>query len=883
MLSTQRNYEGILEASHRDLLDHNTALKWGMSDVFGVGGTMDKVQAHDEETQGSGSGSGFSDLSALENEATDDFGRRLLQHHRDAQRMNNALRGNQQAFRKARPRARVADILEREERKLEARDAERVGSGGSNESDPPVTVPREWGRRARKRTGWMRKILEPSEGDENEKVEEAVTPDEGAIYPHKTVYTGDLDWRASTDGPLQPEEDTPPSMRRQRRLTPPSSLRHMNTTLKHVTDSDAAADFTAASFLASTPAATRLPRKIDELTRREIEHLERQGVTTRALDNMDGGNLRRTSSSKLRERAIADGMATSPPTSLLQRPLTVDGKPESPSRIPRRRGHHKENMPPVNGEVNGDRSLEGGSYADLKLQPPVKIKNLQRPRHERNDSMNLLRKLARVSSASPSPARGSKVEDKVMEEASQTREAVGARPSSAKSADSNLSTDAEPLTKDMKQGKWDFGALQREPPVAGTGAGEHVQPKSEEGAHDLDRTPTPQDPAHELTTPVVIGAWVDSTIHEKATEQLHVAEAAKGRVDVPTSSKASETTPRLPDEDLRRIKSLPANPKSALEAIIRETRSQQNDLHFGESTIQSLEDIANPNLDPTDPTITFDFAAANGQQEENLDDERPLTQEQKDRRQENLAMDALDKHLRDARTSIKDASRGLRRVENRIEAAQEGPALTTTVTVVGKPGEHGWVHCDVCGGGYRSAWYALYAELRSCFYTKDPSARFGVRFTRLSFYCLLWFIWFIAETILHEIYGLDREVYKHPQLYYWTNWDSPHFGIVIPTLILRPLWPIYGPVWTYLFGDLQAWWEEMTEEVRASSYGYPGPPSMRRSPGTVNKVLKSTLASTLASTDTWTTTAAATSTRIAQSLVDAVDEVGRMWDDELLS
>ena len=72
---------------------------------------MDKVQSHDDETQGSGSGAGLSDLSALENE-TDDFGRRLLQHQRDIQRLNNALRSDQPAFRKARPSAPLVHQLE---------------------------------------------------------------------------------------------------------------------------------------------------------------------------------------------------------------------------------------------------------------------------------------------------------------------------------------------------------------------------------------------------------------------------------------------------------------------------------------------------------------------------------------------------------------------------------------------------------------------------------------------------------------------------------------------------------------------------------------------------------------------------------------------------
>ena len=105
MLGT-RGHEGFREAPYRDVLIpiNNSALPFGADILEG----MNKVQ--DEETQGSGSGSGFSDLSALENE-TDDFGRLLLQHQRDQRRLNNAVRG--QAFRKARPRPRVGDQIGR--------------------------------------------------------------------------------------------------------------------------------------------------------------------------------------------------------------------------------------------------------------------------------------------------------------------------------------------------------------------------------------------------------------------------------------------------------------------------------------------------------------------------------------------------------------------------------------------------------------------------------------------------------------------------------------------------------------------------------------------------------------------------------------------------
>ena len=880
---------------------------------------MDKVQAHDEETQGSGSGSGFSDLSGLENE-TDDFGRRLLQHQRDAQRLNNALRGNQRAFRKARPKPRVAEQLEREEREEQDRlqrqagvgqNHQRTGSGASsNGSDPPVTVPREWGRKARRQSDWLRKIYEPSENGE----EETVNPDEDAIYQRTTAYTGDLDWSPTADRPMQTIETTPPPMRRQRQApTPSTGMSHMNTTLHHITESgDDREDFTAASLLASTPAVSRLPRKIDELTRREIENVERRALTTRALDQIDErsphgtASLRRssTSSSKLRERAIADGLVTNAPQ--LSRPVTAPDKkaPSSPSRIPRRRRSligNKENLP-LNGDMNGNAGLKGSETVGLvdRTAQAVNIKNAlqQRPRHHRNDSMNLLKKLARVSSMSPSPARDMHSADSDSKDDREGRRKMlnlsaataAAGPLSAESVNSDYTANTQPPKRKTEE------SHDREvntKPLANHGIDDdYIDLKQEQAAEDVEQTPLPREAPSDAKTPVVTGAWVDTTMQAESQDPQQTTESAKAPApDRPAASAAREPeADMVVDDDLRRTRSEPTNPKSALEAIVREARDQDGTQQFGDSTIQSLEDIVNPDLDPTDPTITFDFGvAADGlQQQENLDADRPLTQAEKDRRQERLAMEGMNKHLRTARTNIKDANRGLRRVENRIETVQGNRpppeqnlntnTNTQTVTVVTKAsqGKHGKTDCLACGGGYQSVWYALWAEFRSCFYTWDPSNRYRIRFTWLGLACLLWWTWYLSETTLCSYYC--HQFYAYEMVGFGVDPDAPRFPFVIPTLVFRPLRWLWKPVCEALAQGIGVVFHEFFGDRATSAE----PPRMVRTTfrDPVRRVWESADAGRARE---WVATATSVSSRVVESVVDAVDEAGSMWDDEFLS
>ncbi|KAK4547619.1 hypothetical protein LTR36_000576 [Oleoguttula mirabilis] len=859
-------------ANHiRNADDPAIAFKVGGLDVLAA---MDKVRAHDETTQDSGSGgSGFSDMSALENE-TDEFGRRLLQHQRDVQRLNKAVHPSQQAFRKARPRPRLADRLGYEDLQngvADGQDHERPGSAGSSGSDPPVNVPTQWGRKAKTQPDWLRNAHMGTAGEaplvDGQREDDGRKQDEDAIIPHRTVYTGDEDWTAVGEEPFQSIEDTPPSMRRKRVVSSPSSMRHMNTTMGPTLESDDQ-DFTAASLLASTPAVNRRDRKIDELTRREIETIERRGVTKRTLEQI------------IEQSAI---------TITETRPSTAPaGETVRATRRRRSLIANKENVAP-NGDVNA--TYKGTETVGLvnRTAQAVTFKNAQRPAHVRSDSLNLLKRIARVSSMSPSSAKSSAERD-VVEKRTKSEPLIDSGPLSAKSTNSDY------ISGDRPSGQ----PSEDEQPLYGTPEAGQQEPDEddEEGeaaltanrqAPDIDVTPAPHE-AHEAPldakTPVVTGAWVDTPAPQIDIRPLLTATDSTfvRAFGSPSGAAALEIRDDPLEDSGRRIHSEPLQAKSALADILKEAKSA-SEPQFGDATIQSLEDILTPDLDPTDLTLPVDVGEVAQEGVDAIDADQPLTQAERDRRQEDLAMEAMNKHLRAARTSIKDANRGLRRVENRIETAQTVPPAASASSNATGPAplprptisENGKTVCDACGGTYYgSVWKALWTEFRSCFYSWDPPPSSRLRFTWLGLMCLSTLAWYLLESVLCAYYC--HRLYGSSMVGYGVDMNAPRFPFVIPTLFFRPFKFIWEPASETLGWCSGLLFHSLFGDNAVSS----DPPVAKPAHGTtIRKAFTNTLSSTWAQTAT--ANIAAASTRVVGSVVDTLDEAGSMWDDEFLS
>ena len=247
----------------------------------------------------------------------------------------------------------------------------------------------------------------------------------------------------------------------------------------------------------------------------------------------------------------------------------------------------------------------------------------------------------------------------------------------------------------------------------------------------------------------------------------------------------------------------------------------------------------------------------------------------------------MNKHLRAARSSIKDANRGLRRVENRIETAEERKTRVTTdatamqttstksdLTQSAKPHVYCTCHSRNAGG----AWWSLWTEFRSLFYTygTEPAAKYSwltIRPTWLGLAVLLYLTWYLSETTLCAYFCNPRfatRVYDYPDP------NAPQYPFVIPTLVFRPLRWLWQPVCNALAWMFGALFHTLFGDSSTSSQ----PPRMAGKRGLGRKAWK-------AATNTgmgreWVATATTVGKRVAQSVVDVVDEAGSMWDDEFV-
>jgi hypothetical protein len=846
--------------------------------------TMQKVQAHDDETLGSGS----SIRNALDNNETDTFGREIMQHERDARRIRNATRRDPQPVLKTRQRPRISDLVARREREAEELAAQqqqqhvRTGSTGSNDSNPPLNVPRDWGTRAKSHRGWMRKIREPSDGHINVGRRGLLTPEEEeADARPRTSYASDNVWSQGDENAIS-MENTPPSMRRKRPNSQPPTLRDANATLRHIIDSEDQG-FSQLSLLASTPAAITSTKRPNDAPRHTMDRVEHYNAANSCQDFLsDRSPNRNTRHSRDRETEAYSNETralTQPDDS--SRPTTTSLAEARAARMARRRGliGNKENVPVNNTYTSSYKASETVTISDRTARA-VTFKQQQRPSQARSGSLHLLQRLA--TSMSPSPgASSSEAARPNVDDAAPREQERGSR---------EHRTDDDPTRSDQSTSNrpWRNRSSARQEGERGVQPN-HTAPDKDARIEELDSNETPmlKDRLLDDKTPVVTGAWVDTPALPKDTRPtLPSHKSAPAEVSAQSSrdalpEKARTAEPTRADRSDR--------PKSALEDIVRDARKDP-DGPFGDATIQSLEDIIHPNADPTETTLASDVGAAATKVKtiEKPETDRPLTQAEKDRREEDLAIEAMNRHLRAARTSIKDADRGLQRVENKWESSSHTEVLPPKITppapapkqIVVKTDRDWKTPCEHCGGSYHSVWAGLWTELRSNFYYYDDSARFGIRLTWLGILTLLWALWNALENLLCMYYC--HPLYAEYMVGFGVNPDAPEYPFVIPTLLFRPLRPVWKPVLQWLEASFTAGFHtvfggppqrDVDAEYRRWQAAYPN--------RHVESAWTSGWSGKIAAT---TATAATAAARVTGSFVDAVDDMGYgfMHEDEFL-
>ncbi|MCJ1312347.1 hypothetical protein MMC25_006021 [Agyrium rufum] len=586
---------------------------------------------HDRDTQHSDSVSIESSYAAPED---DTFDQRRSQYERDERRMRDVLRSDSQPFSKARLRERpglTLENLQRKEPSSQSSSSPRGSLGSpsisSHGSEPSLNIPKEWGTKGRGENRWLRRLDRGSgkfTGDLPiaRTLPDLKTPDEDQRRASEPI----VDWISSTaDMPRSSVEDQsqpdptlsgPRASGRIHGLRPTTS----QLSLSRINELETAADE------AESPAKPRIST-LKILREREIENLGRKTLTTNRLGELHKQKsldyIRRRSpsvSSEPRNSRLSIHEETEPQDT---RESQSPSKRSSIARLrdeARRQSVHSEiaiddlTEEPVlvsNPDISKPEDEAAEDDTEAREDDARTTERAQRPTHDRQDSMDLLRRLARVSSASPSPSLTPRHHSKGRDQSSH----------SSADTDTKQKSEPEPTVDREPEPELAAGTQPRRLASSNHRSLDHAQPES---------TPHQSRSHLNMKTPKVTGAWVDTPLPPRSqpgarSSQSEDAPAQRNAISAEEDQNAYESTKaeQLPQaQDLPSLEATaPKLPSSALASIIEEQRARgtggknaQNwtsvkvpispnksdsdpeelgeiTLQLGDSTLQSLEEL----------------------------------------------------------------------------------------------------------------------------------------------------------------------------------------------------------------------------------------------------------------------------------------------------
>jgi len=809
-----------------------------------------------DDTVGSG-GSGVSPEAA-----TDEYLQKLKQYARDQERVNAAVSSVNRLFTRGDLGTRVKET---------AHTLVRKSSASSMESEPGIRLPRTWGRHAKKNTGWLNRIMSP---DSSEEVYAA---------PQQVVSEGSIDWaRAAVDVPLPSVEDgssmqepTPPHSR-------PNSAQPRNTSPQKSHIWDPEFDFTAQSVQESTSPQLKIRNtKLDEIMAREIESLSKRAVATARLEEIKERNSqelsvlpnyetklvgamnerRKSENTDQRARRRFRSASDAEDSSKVEVPAEIastDVLAEKKDRQDAEKKALNEAQPPATSSTKETLPKAAASSAkepDAKVSfiteahlqdctrektileeegeaipgTPITIfkgaaameKKASPPRHIPDDSWENIRKLARLTSATPSPAPA-KLAERPSDESLKQENRLSADIKRMSGASTPPKSDVDPEERIVSEVS--LFALQDDKPERNS-----LRTPSPPGGGNVDETPRPKADPLSLPTPVVTGAYIDTPaprgrqprISRPSSPPLAAGDALHDEVsrlclkDFIRSSSSQSSTSRKdaraaqrgtkhgasclssnsaaqsPKPEPDRSSRLPllnsANPAS-VEDDLRAIQQEVED-----STLESfdgllLADAENLHVNSTTTLETpIDLEVDEKGQ--------PMSPEERERRQEILAIERMNKTIKSGLVSIRDAKRGIERLEDQVSSAPE-PLKHN----------HDLESCPKCvSESPDSSIYHINIPVPRL-WSRDPTKWTGVRFTWVGLMLALLTAWFFMESAACELIC-------HPQYASTNDWspDDPFWGWALLTLLYR--WT--GGLFTYLLRSvlLRSWGGRGVEEL----------------------------------------------------------------------
>jgi len=660
------------------------------------------------------------------NPEEDTFDRVLTQYDKDEQRLRGALGSDVQPFKKARPRDRAGLTIENLHRKDASSRSGSITRGSSSisskGSDPSFNIPQGWGRKGRGNNTWLSRISQESgkfTGDKSNlrALRTAESPAQDGKEPSSQV----VDWIAAA------AEVALPSVENDSLQTDSIAIRSTPASHQKRQASSASSDrirrwefldddFTARSLQISDSPPIRLRNgALDAIREREIESLEKSAVTTNRLGELKEKKslerVRRRSPSlttdaiveETREEAERESGRWASSRASLHPPPEVEETEAHQKETP-----FKEKSP----EPRSDRPDPDSEKPLTFTKPDLGVSSIwpsQGPNTERHDSRDLLRKLARATSASPSP----NVPER--DEGSEVK------------ARATSTDETEQSAVEVTHAKADVSSEQDTQKTEISSDGERRPLSSTRGL--VESTPEPKMANVYLKTPLVTGAWIDTPLliggrgppmptpeaAEDDEEPSFDNEAVLVKLDsdgVVTESNLTTRRERHPRPPL--AETAPLLPKSALAAIIEKAKSnakrQEHDfteanddtLLLDDSTIQSLEELLAGDNDNNNAVLLTPPRSSSPSSPSALQHKSPQPHSPPvtTREQEVQSYNNLTSRLSKVGLSISDAKKGIASLERAVFIAPSRPSSALTsgeeCTEAGEFHDFIWP-CERCG------------------------------------------------------------------------------------------------------------------------------------------------------------------------------------------
>ena len=704
--------------------------------------TEEKEREHEQVLPEIGSESGMSFLDDL---TDDSIGRAMAQHARDEQRLNGLVKRDGQPFSKARVGEKVGLTVENLRRKNGSNGSSGSGTIGgsisSRGSEPSLNIPREWGRKGKGGKDWLTRINSRGgkfTGDLPIEPKVAITAD-----PVKNGSAGRIvDWvAAAADVPLPSVEEGSSHAGSSSQSSTPMSVLHGRTSLDRVREWEINDDdFTARSLQVSDSPPIRIRNAtLDRIREREIESLEKRAVTTNRLD-------------ELREKSSLENLGRRSPSARLEEPQRqINTVMEEVSR--RRTSFGDLSLQSISeDDLDHNEGLGVPFKSEEQREPvpdtpvviykrPPRMDNVhgvasqttsEKERHpsfqasyHRDDPRDLLRSLARATSASPSPIKINESNAHLDVEMSGDEEASKRPPEEAPHA---AAIQPQAQSTDKEDSDRITNLQPRSEGSKGTVKTPH-QPKSKvyletplvTGAW-IDSVKTPLQsqtkPTMNLKTPLVTGAWIDTPLptggrglptptpeDTDASTDLAViaADLSPKKKDLRPSAAGIE---RHEPQQKPLLDTGPERPKSALAAILEKAKrkprkrrpadapssEEENTLALGDDTIQSLEDLVVKDKSGIPAPLTASAPTIDTDTDNSDNNNSTLTTPQQTRQTELLRFSHLTTRLRTLGLSIRDAKHSLTTLEHAVSR----PAPDAPCTEAGELHDFIWP-CARCG------------------------------------------------------------------------------------------------------------------------------------------------------------------------------------------